>query len=161
MIGWMHRRYARVLVAAGLSLLLALALSPVGAGAAGSPTGARPAAAAGVGCDYNRSCTGKDPQAMGCSADAYTIDNVTPVGGGSNVELRSSPACFAAWARDLNDNFGFSIQGSTTNGGQPIVTFGSAGPWTLAVSFKLWTRACARPAGYPMDQSTWTCTNWH
>jgi hypothetical protein len=155
MIGSMRRRYARLLVMGGLSLLLALALSPAGAGA-------RPAAAAGVGCDYNRSCTGKDPQAMGCSADAYTMDSVTPAGGGTSVELRYSPACFAVWARDFDEGWEFSTQGSTTNGGRPIVTeVLNGGSWTAAVSFKLWTRACVRPAGYPQDESTWSCTNWH
>jgi hypothetical protein len=46
---------------------------------------------------YNTTCKGKDPSAQGCGADAYTLTEFTdwPF----RVELRYSPACYAAWTR--------------------------------------------------------------
>jgi Protein of unknown function (DUF2690) len=42
-------------------------------------------------------CDGLDPAAVGCSADAYTVQ--TAVFGNSYVELRYSPMCGANWGR--------------------------------------------------------------
>lgn len=71
------------------ALLVALAL------VAGGATFATPAQA-GVGCwgDY---CSGKDPQATGCGADAQTVafENLE----GARLELRWSPTCKTNWAR--------------------------------------------------------------
>jgi hypothetical protein len=59
---------------------------------------ARPAQA--VSC-YGDYCSGKDPQASGCSADArmVAVEGVYGTGGESWVELRWSPTCKTNWAR--------------------------------------------------------------
>ena len=48
------------------------------------------------GC-YGASCNGRDPQSMGCAADARTLS--TKTGAGVRVELRYSNRCHARWAR--------------------------------------------------------------
>jgi hypothetical protein len=50
----------------------------------------------------NKGCTGVDPQASGCSADARSIRTAPIVSNGRTlgwVELRWSPHCGANWAR--------------------------------------------------------------
>lgn len=72
------------------AVLIGLAL--VGGMALASATPAQ----AGVKC-YENTCTGKDPNAMGCAADAITeSSSVTVVG---TLSLRFSPSCEAAWAK--------------------------------------------------------------
>ena len=59
---------------------------------------AMPASAAGC---YAASCEGKDPSALGCAADAYTVAVVYDdrLGYIEGLELRYSPTCRANWAR--------------------------------------------------------------
>ena len=59
-----------------------------------------PASAAAVTC-YGDYCSGKDPQASGCAADARTIylAYVYGTGGGTWVEIRWSDTCKTNWAR--------------------------------------------------------------
>ncbi|MGW4638056.1 DUF2690 domain-containing protein [Sphaerisporangium sp. NPDC004334] len=58
-----------------------------------------------VGCN-NSSCTGKDPQAQGCGADAWnTRTRYDTVGGAITLELRYSPACNAQWTRITVDTY--------------------------------------------------------
>lgn len=47
---------------------------------------------------FHATCNGKDPQAMGCGADAQTLDSFT-ARDGLYVELRQSLNCGAVWAR--------------------------------------------------------------
>lgn len=64
---------------------------------AGTTTvGIQPAAAVGCWGDY---CSGTDPEATGCSRDAYTVANAFDSNLGYNVELRWSPTCKTNWAR--------------------------------------------------------------
>jgi hypothetical protein len=51
-----------------------------------------------VGC-YGDWCSGRDPQAMGCANDAYTVAHARIPGTSTLVELRWSPTCKANWAR--------------------------------------------------------------
>lgn len=44
-------------------------------------------------------CSGQDPQATGCAADAYTVAHARIPGTWSYVELRWSPTCKTNWAR--------------------------------------------------------------
>ncbi|MFG1656943.1 DUF2690 domain-containing protein [Micromonospora chersina] len=44
-------------------------------------------------------CSGQDPQAAGCSADAYTTASARIPGTYAYVELRWSPSCKTNWAR--------------------------------------------------------------
>ncbi|WP_405657985.1 DUF2690 domain-containing protein [Streptomyces sp. NBC_00079] len=53
-----------------------------------------------VGCAAD-SCYGKNPQDMGCAADAVTGDSIT-LPDGALVELRWSSACQASWGRASN-----------------------------------------------------------
>ncbi|MFB7470068.1 DUF2690 domain-containing protein [Kitasatospora sp. NPDC056184] len=83
-----HRR--KTLAAAGL--LLASALTGV------TGTGAAAAAPAAVqaGC-HGSGCTGQDPRAKGCDADARTVADAWF--GNVRLQLRYSPACAANWAK--------------------------------------------------------------
>jgi hypothetical protein len=78
---------------------LVTALTAVTLAATGMVAGAVAAAAdtTATGC-YASGCYGKDPQAMGCGADAVTGASVV-MPDGALVELRWSYACQAAWAR--------------------------------------------------------------
>ena len=75
---------------AAFALVGTLAGTPVEAVAEGQ-------AAASVGC-YSAGCNDKDPQTMGCGADAVTGARTT-MPDGAVVELRWSDACQAAWGR--------------------------------------------------------------
>ncbi|MFE5539411.1 DUF2690 domain-containing protein [Streptomyces sp. NPDC056519] len=89
-----RHRYARPLLGA-LVMMAGLLLGP------GSGT----ATAAPMILCHRDSCYGKDPQAMGCSSDAITLDTVR-TGREVTIELRGSQACGAYWTRYSN-YFGF------------------------------------------------------
>lgn len=48
---------------------------------------------------YGDYCSGRDPEATGCSADAYTVVSARIPGTYTHVELRWSPSCKTNWAR--------------------------------------------------------------
>lgn len=48
---------------------------------------------------YGDYCSGQDPVATGCSADAETLDFLVDDKGGGRLELRWSPTCKTNWAR--------------------------------------------------------------
>jgi hypothetical protein len=141
-----------------IAALTALTLTCASAFAVSAPASAMAT------CNGN-DCTGKNPDAYGCGGDAQTLDKVTPAGGGTVIELRYSPKCNAAWAKDtLTHSWHFSIQGSVANGGPPVLymNWACCENYTAMISFTYFVRACARPATYPIDdQSSWTCTRWH
>lgn len=63
------------------------------------PAGASPTtAAASVGC-WGDWCSGQDPVATGCDADAVTLDTVYADNGGGKLDIRWSPTCQTNWAR--------------------------------------------------------------
>lgn len=70
---------------------------------------AKPAMAA-VGC-WGDWCSGKDPLATGCSADAYDLASVLIPSTGAYVELRWSPTCKTEWTR-VPVSWGLSSPGS-------------------------------------------------
>ncbi|MET8280579.1 DUF2690 domain-containing protein [Micromonospora sp. NPDC005174] len=74
-----------------ISLLGAVALGLSGTIAVGSP-------ALAVSC-YGDYCSGQDPEASGCSADATTTASARIWGTYSYIELRWSPTCKTNWAR--------------------------------------------------------------
>ncbi|MFD5461566.1 DUF2690 domain-containing protein [Kitasatospora sp. NPDC127059] len=80
--------------AATIGATLALAVS-------GAMLAAGPASAA-TSC-YASSCTGLDPATTTCANDAITVSTDGP------LELRYSPSCRAAWARDRNAVAGESV----------------------------------------------------
>ncbi|MFF9452537.1 DUF2690 domain-containing protein [Streptomyces flaveolus] len=106
-------------------------------------------------------CTGKNPQATGCGADARTLkgSRIPPAGGGPAVELRVSPSCSAAWARieKANSNWRFKIE--TKKG--PTYTE-HASPNYPAYTTMVWNsyayRACVEQ--YDGAGGSWTCTKW-
>ena len=49
-----------------------------------------------AGC-YDTGCKGRNPSTSGCGGDARTLEEFTD--GSFRVELRYSPACYAAWTR--------------------------------------------------------------
>ncbi|MEU4119144.1 DUF2690 domain-containing protein [Kitasatospora sp. NPDC028055] len=79
---------------ATIGATLALAVS-------GAVLVASPASAA-TSC-YASSCTGKDPATTTCANDAITVST------NGDLELRYSPSCRAAWARDRNAVPGESV----------------------------------------------------
>ncbi len=126
--------------------------------------GVSPAHAAGC---FDWGCDGKDPQAYGCSADAFTIENFSY--GGAYLELRYSPACRAAWTRSTSNtwyNTVFAhIDGWDQLGGGNLIRdywaqVVSGTTWTAMVPFDLWVQSCVGPdawgAAYPGQ-----CTSRH
>jgi Protein of unknown function (DUF2690) len=78
----MRRRATVVFVALSLSATMVAA-------ATASPAGA-------ASCSGD-SCSGRDPQASGCSSDAYTAYSTNL--GSAQLQLRWSPSCQTNWAR--------------------------------------------------------------
>ncbi|GAB3972985.1 hypothetical protein GCM10029978_051320 [Actinoallomurus acanthiterrae] len=140
-----HRSAALAVLALSLSVLGTLA----------------PTQAMAVGCVEGK-CTGLNPDTEGCGADAWTTTTVFAVGGGRWVDLRHSAKCNAVWARSDDSTWDFSIQAANSKGGTPVRSYTNGGGYyTLMIGFNYWVRACIRPAGYPSDQSTWTCSDWY
>lgn len=79
------------------ALLACFVLTSVGALVPGAP-----AQAASPTC-YGDYCSGTDPEATKCSADAYTVAHQTWDGWSARLELRWSPSCKTNWAR-VNTN---------------------------------------------------------
>ncbi|MBO1335148.1 XRE family transcriptional regulator [Streptomyces sp. VRA16 Mangrove soil] len=90
-------------VGAALVVLIAYVLTSGGDGKGDkaepskSPTTSAPQLPAGVQC-VGASCTGKDPEAMGCGGDLADSPLKAALGT-ANVEVRYSKTCKAAWAR--------------------------------------------------------------
>jgi hypothetical protein len=114
-------------------------------------------AAASVGCN-STGCNGKDPNAMGCSADAKTIDQYNDANG-DTLELRKSTACWAAWVRFTSASYTFTgIVEGFTNPCHPEAypscwhsafeaapwgdSIHKVARWSNMVSFTYWTRVC-------------------
>ena len=65
---------------------------------------AAPAPASAVSC-WGDWCSGRDPVATGCSADAYTVAHVQLPAVIQRLELRWSPRCKTNWARLTYDPY--------------------------------------------------------
>lgn len=130
-----------------------------------------------AGC-YNAGCTGKNPEAMGCGADARTLEQLHIEG--TVFEIRYSAACDAHWARISEQGAMVEAQvnldGNPPHPDYPSYTFSA---YFLPVSWsdaefgfeKSWTamgagldatRACGQvhvsaPAGW----TKWYCTGWY
>ncbi|WP_354643777.1 DUF2690 domain-containing protein [Kitasatospora camelliae] len=105
-------------------------LAGVGALALSALVGVSPAHAA-VGC-YGSGCNGKDPQALGCYADAYTGSQVT-TDDGRLLQLRYSPACGAAWGRLLQSYVGDYVAVTSSTGLSYSAYVSSSKTWTAMV----------------------------
>lgn len=81
--------------------IASLALAALGAAALSLASPAQASAATqSVGC-YGDYCSGQDPMATNCAADAYTVASAGVYGtyGQQYVEIRWSPTCKTNWAR--------------------------------------------------------------
>ena len=132
---------------------------------------AQPAQAAGC---YDGTCTGEDPEAMGCDADAVTVDRL--VNEGAVYELRYSAACHANWGRYVNGGAGGPFQ-TNLDGVPPesayspyvfdIYTYWAGGSktrpfWTPMGAGRDATRVCGRyKAGSALGWTAWYCTEYH
>ena len=109
-----------------------------------------------VGC-YSTSCSGKDPQTMGCASDAVTRTEISA--SGARFQMRYSPACNAAWTRTLstehfNTLFG-QIISYTCSAATASCRHGIYGAqvlegtnWTAMWSFTYWVRTCYSTSWY-------------
>ncbi len=88
-----------------------------------------------AGC-YGVGCNGDDPVALGCSADAITVEEVVLssgewIGGATaDIQLRYSASCGAAWTR------------VTASDSTPIVVFNNKGDYseyTAVANVTSWT----------------------
>lgn len=79
-------RPATCLVILGLMLAAMLSVAP----------------AANAATCYGDYCSGQDPQATGCAADAYSFASARIPGTWTYIELRWSPSCKTEWARVPN-----------------------------------------------------------
>lgn len=104
---------------------------------------------------YGTTCSGLDPQATGCSADAVTLGSATT--GDVTVNLRYSSNCGAAWVRIYGGpSDRASIQNSV--GTMYKVTLGQAGgsSWSLMVNRSGTRRAEA--CGRNVNTNALACT---
>ncbi|TCO61987.1 DUF2690 domain-containing protein [Actinocrispum wychmicini] len=129
------------------SALAALAIAGVytAAGPAGS-------ASASVGC-HGSGCTGKDPEAQGCAADARTDQTVQPQPE-TYAYLRFSPACNAAWVKTVSFSREKPIHGTVYGerwgrGGQVVVECTQSTGYVAGGT--VWSRMCG---GSPMYEIT-------
>lgn len=140
-------------------------------GTAATVATATPASAAGC---YANSCTWQDPQAMGCSSDAQTLEEFTV--GVLRVLLRYSPACGAAWTKWMKQpnsplgtypecSWEVAIQGGSSSSGPatltqtvcvPVYTTTYTEGWTTMISFNMWVRS----AEHWISNSSWNYTRW-
>ncbi|MER7845019.1 DUF2690 domain-containing protein [Kitasatospora sp. NPDC096077] len=110
--------------AATVGATLALAMS-------GAVLAAAPASAA-TSC-YASSCTGLDPATTTCANDAVTVST------DGNLELRYSPSCRAAWARDKYAVVGESVSVRNHQGDSwdySTVTYSGGSIWSAMVNDK-------------------------
>ncbi len=123
----------------------------------------------GIGCHAN-TCTGLNPASHGCNRDARTVGSYTS--GSYTVNLRYSPACYAAWAQitgPYSSEWGGAIDGFTSQSqSSPVVQWiasppSPGGTYSLMVSFHYWTRAClARNDSGWFSPPDWSwCTGLH
>jgi hypothetical protein len=105
-----------------------------------------------------RSCTGKNPQVMGCGRDARTIATRWPAGGGPRVELRYSKRCRAAWARLSSKTPSWAFMLSVKSHSN-YTAYGSQfyRAYTKMAGRPLRFRACVKQ----WASSSWSCTGWH
>lgn len=155
------RRKPLVVVAGVVGVLLVVAaavlLTGLGGGgasddkAAPTPSPSRtvatsaPALPAGVKCS-GAACTGKDPEAMGCSGQyAATVSTATV--GAATIEVRYSKTCGAAWARVTQAVAGDSVRitgaGESEPQSRPVEAAGDAYTPMLAVPAASAAKACA------------------
>lgn len=104
-----------------------------------------PALPTGVQC-AGAACTGKDPEAMGCSGQyAATVSTATV--GASTIEVRYSKTCGAAWARITQAVAGDSVRitgaGGSKPQSRPVAAAGDAYTPMLAVPSASAAKACA------------------
>ena len=113
-------------------------------------------AAAAVKCK-GMSCTGKNPQTMGCGKDARTIATSRPGGGGPKVELRYSKKCRGAWARlQRTPSWAFMLD---VKGHPNYTAYGSS-------QYRAYTKMAGKPLKYracvkQWSSDAWNCTGWH
>jgi hypothetical protein len=121
----MHRR--RLVLLAALLMGLVLAVAPAGRASA-------------VACTW-ATCTGKDPQAAGCSPTGRTVREFTSVG--VRVELRYSSTCHAALTRATKPD------ACCNNHESQIRGYG-----TKATLLKIYYKQ------FPWDGTNWTPHDW-
>ena len=81
--------------------------------AAGLLTLTGPVSSASAASCYGSGCTNRDPQATGCSADAYTVDSApAPDRDFGKGDLRYSPSCGAYWIRAVSWSTSVEISGT-------------------------------------------------
>jgi len=119
-------------------LILAMALG-VSAVAAAPATAAASCSASG--------CTGLDPQAMGCSPGAVTLEKLDF--NGVQIELRYNTACYAAWTRYERiccsthiPQATVYIRGSGNTYSKNLAGYVGEKGWTKMVSFEQYVRSC-------------------
>lgn len=136
-----------------IPLLLVLVIVPtVVSFVSAAPAGAAPAPDVQATC-YATGCHGYDPEATGCSANAYTVAEFTTAIFGMRIELRSSP-CYAYWTRGTspnNNGFTISIESNRTTfyASRNACTPGNcvSTVWTRMVGPGYWVRSCVIYSG--------------
>ncbi|GGS54883.1 DUF2690 domain-containing protein [Actinokineospora fastidiosa] len=127
-----------VTLAAFLGLLVPAAASAV------------PTTAAGItaGC-YGDYCSGKDPEAMGCSGDAVTTASARA--GNFTLELRWSPSCKTNWAR---------IQNGYSGSLWVVQTTGYKQGYSTKNGYFLWTKMIYSPSYLCRGEAGDVRTGW-
>ncbi|WP_369146319.1 DUF2690 domain-containing protein [Streptomyces sp. R44] len=133
-----------------LTRKLATAGSTLALAASGLLLASSPASAA-TSC-YGPSCTGLDPATSICQNDARTVAT-NSIG----TELRYSPTCRSAWARQSSNSPMIIWVESNTGLYKEARYTGSGTVWTPMIDDKgIIGRACGYITGFE-----WNCTSWY
>ncbi|MER5204495.1 DUF2690 domain-containing protein [Streptomyces sp. NPDC002825] len=133
-----------------LTRKLATAGSALALAASGLLFASSPASAATY-C-YGPSCTGLDPATSICQNDARTVAR-NSIG----TELRYSPTCRSAWARQSSNSSMIIWVESNTGLYEEARYTGSGTVWTTMIDDKgIIDRACGYITGFE-----WNCTSWY
>ncbi len=90
---------------------------------------------------YADGCTGQDPAASGCSADAITVQTIWI--GGVSLDQRYSKVCNANWARLNNAPVGWHVTEHNNLGeSEDTTSFGQSSTWTAMVDGEVQAWAC-------------------
>ncbi|MFF7437554.1 DUF2690 domain-containing protein [Streptomyces sp. NPDC008122] len=133
-----------------LTRKLATAGSALALAASGLLLASSPASAA-TSC-YGPSCTGLDPSTSICQNDARTVATSS-----WGTELRYSPTCRAAWARQSGGTATTIWVESNTGLGENAYAGGGGTVWTAMIDDKgIYDRAC----GHVIEGGD-SCTSWY
>lgn len=101
-------------------------------------------------------CLGKNPQLYTCSQDTQTVRTASR--GGATIQLRYSPSCRSAWAREVNGRVGdfLWVRNQQNELESTHITSGSSAFTTMVSDLGTTASACMTLVG----ETVFTCTSF-